>query len=329
MKSRRRALLVVPLLLSPALAACSDDAGGAEPTRPAEPVDDIAAAAAQCTAVLNERDEAVFRAGQDAGFELLTLSLKDEAPSAAERSELVDAMSAVRDLLQADRDRLADASALDGWEDLLAPLDETIEVLGSRVEGLESGRWPLSKDELSLGAPFASADRDAAEASGLAGRDCEVLAAVAGPAAEAEELVRAASVACGTIVDRRRTSGYDDAATTSLEVVLAVRQGDDLDVTDAMVGDLRALRDEWQATYDDLAAVPADGVADAGIAEAWASDLQLAEDRARLYGERLAALESGERARIDEEFQTTKIGVPGWDWEGVGLQSRDCRSVRA
>lgn len=327
--------LVIALAAAPVLVSCADDDRDGPDGRPtdgsssAQPAGEIAAAAELCTSIVNERDAAVFDAGKDAAFEVVAAAIaKGAGPSAQDLSGWGSAMAAMKDALALDRARVADATDLPAQDAVLAPMDAWLALLEKRIAVTEDDAWPPAEDDLGIGGPDgpAEVDVDALAAAGLAGRDCEVLGSYSGPSVAAPTFSAEAADTCRTIVDRRRLDDFDTAADTALDIVVAVKEGRTVEVTDAEIEAVTALGEEWQRTHDDLAAVPTEDLGDPAL---WQTNVDLAADRVKVYGDRLSALESKDVSRIETAFDPGVLGVPGWDWASVGLDRRDCRSIRA
>ncbi|MBU2694606.1 hypothetical protein [Pimelobacter sp. 30-1] len=325
----RAPLATVLTLLALVGVACSANDPDPRPSDPSvgAPADDIAAVATRCTDLLNRRDAEVFTRGRDAALRVLTLSWSDDPPADDVRAALRADLTAARDAFAADLDTLRTGPQPSGWDVVLAPVENTIAGLDTRLAAVTAAAWPPA--DLAPGQAFAAASDDDLAAAGLAalaGRDCAVLANVAGPDPAAPAFAAAAASTCRAIADRRRTSGFAGAATRTLDLVLAVHQGKAVAPTDDDRAAVRAVRDEWQRTHDDLAAVPAD---DLVATEAWAAVVALASDRVAGFDRRVAALDSGDAAEIEAAFAPQALGAPGWDWAAVGLGQRDCRALRA
>ncbi|WP_026910924.1 hypothetical protein [Patulibacter minatonensis] len=304
--------------------------GGAGPTTTTGAADRTARLALTCTALLNDRDRKVFQAANDASLALVSAAVRKSAgdPGEQRRSAWRNALSASRDALAADRDRLAAASDVPDWKAVLTGIQGRIDVYAARIEAAKSSTWPPTADIRAGG--FPSPDREALERLGLADRDCARVGDEPGPDPRHRTFVTAAATTCTRIVDRRRVGGFEAALRTGLEVVLRVREKERVAVTDAQKDAVRAVRDEWRRTAADLRAVPTADVPDAA---AWRTALRLADDRASGYDDRLQALESGDDDRIAEAFGPRSfrrvLGAPGWEFEPLGLERRDCARVQA
>ncbi|GAA1734652.1 hypothetical protein GCM10009710_14080 [Aeromicrobium alkaliterrae] len=303
------------------VAGCSDPEPPPNPS-PAPPAN--AEPAGACSDVLDGRDADVVAAAQDASFEVLTAAISQDTPAEDDLAAWSDALAEGLDQLDAEIEALRGVSDEEAWETVLAPLEERASTYEERI-ALAEGSWPVD-DSDDLAAPAETAGlTEALEELDLVGRDCETLLGDPGPNPEFSDFVVAVAGVCSVVVERRSELGFQDLLGRSLEIVLAVRDGEPVQATDDDLAAVRALRDEWSETVDDLALVDEDAPDPA----AWAEATQLAQDRLDAYTQRLAALESGDRALIVAAFDPGVLGVPGWPWDALGLAQRDCRSVEA
>ena len=282
-----------------------------------------------CTQVLNDRDQVVDLEAARSSEDVYTAVFADEVPSTSDLSRWRRTIEAGIAQTTAELEVLRTASADPAWAAVLVPVEESLATLTVRL-GLTNASWPIADDADLFGPIDLETDVDAALAAlGMTGRDCESLADDSGPVAAFEEFVTSASIVCSAILDRRGESAYATARTSMLDIVAQVFREEPVEVSDEAVEALRAVTTEWEQTADDLEAVPGD-VPDP---DAWAEVKQIVQDRAALYGERLAALESGDTAAIAEAFtpdppetvETT--GEPDFPWSRLGLDRRDCRSL--
>jgi len=251
----------------------------------------------------------------------------DKTPATDDRDRWRAAMSEMKDALTDDRDRVADEPDLLARDAMLELIDGQIEHLKQRIAVVEDDAWPPADDDLDLGGPEAPSDDVVAalEKAGLAGRDCETIGSSPGPIAAAPRFAAEAAETCRAIVDRRRLGDFEKVAETSLEIVLAVKEGEDVDVTDEQIAAVTAVKEEWQQTHDDVAAV---SITDLSDTSAWQTNLDVAQNRLDVFTDRLSALEKGDAAEVEAAFDSSRIDPPGWDWQGVGLDGRDCRGVQ-
>lgn len=307
--------LVATLALS---SACSGEADEPEPTSsaPAE------AAIDPCTKVINDRDSEAFEAARTAAFEVAAAVVEEKAPSETELETWRESLQTGRDHAAAELEQLSSARSEPEWQDALAPLSSLIARYEARIAATES--WPPERADLGS-EDDETATVEALTALGLNGRDCEVLATDPGPAVESREFVSQAAVACSTIVARRRDEHYLETLKVNLAILQAVHGEKEVDPTQEQIDAVRAVQAEWTSTAADLATVDATPT----DSTAWRQTLKLADDRVKLYTNRLEALESGEAGRIAAAYDGSAIGEPGWDWGPLGLQHRDCRSVEA
>ncbi len=146
-----------------------------------------------------------------------------------------------------------------------------------------------------------------------------------GPVAGSEEFISRAAITCSAIVDRRSDDGFSDLLEINLGVVAKVYAKETVEPTDEQIEAVKALQREWEQPVADLATIDADPT----DATAWASVLELADNRVELYKGRAEALESGDADQIASAYDRSRTGAPGWDWGPLGLQNRDCRTVEA
>lgn len=275
---------------------------------------------------MNDRDTALFRAGREAALDVAVgaVGAVDLLPD--ERRQIAEDLTASRDALSAEYDALAAAEVAEDvpeWGAVLRPLQAWIAVLDTRAEAV-TGDWPPSGP---LEPPDPATDESALTGLGLLGRDCQQLATVPGPDAGAPEFAVAAATTCAEIVDRRRLSDFRADADANLTALAALAEGDEVAPSAELTAALEDLRAEWQETSDELAEVPTDQLTEAAAEAAWATNLQLAQDRVDVFTARIAALESGDQDEIARAW-TDGPGEPGWEWP-LGLDQRDCRTVEA
>lgn len=326
-------LLALVVALTTGLVACGDDGGDDRPVAatdlPASPFNSLPATPAElCTAVLNDRDAEVAKAGSDASLDVVLWS-QAGAPGADEVTAAAEAIEAWRDVLVVDRERLAGAEVDDAeaWEEVLGLIDAEVERLDERLAIATAPDFAEATEGISLGGPGVDATA-AVEELGLTGRDCEAIASFrVGAPAEHAAFYAEAATACATIVTRRRVGGYRADQEASLEVLAAVYREEEIELDEDTIAAVRRLRDEWRATAEDLGAIdPDDAIDPAG----WQQVVDLAEQRAEGHGRRLAALEGGDLEEIAEVYVPEALGEPGWDGFATnGLEERDCRSVEA
>lgn len=317
------------LVIVAAAAGCSTQAddgstssGTSSPSHTASAADGLDGV---CSEILDNRDLAVFTAASDATTAVLVASVSGEEPSAAERDRWRSELTAGRDQLTTERDRLAewgqDPAEVD---ELTATFDDRIALFTSRIDALEGdgppGGGTLSPDTLAgpagvIGERFPE----------LAGRDCEMLLTYPGPDPDYREFQISAAQTCSGIVERRAATDFEANAATNLDVVAAVLDGGPVEPTEADLDAVRAVRDEWQHTHEDLQAVADSTVPDE---DAWAMTLDYARERAEVFTERVDALESREESAITAAFDRSRWTYVGWEgWEESGLSYRDCRSI--
>lgn len=327
-------LVALALALTTGLVACRDGGGEDDPVvgldPPATSEGLPAPPAERCTAVLNERDADVARAGSDAALDVV-LWARTEPPGDDEVAAAADAIEAWRDVLAADRERLAGAEVDDAgaWEEVLGLIEAELERLDERLAIATAPDVAAAAEDVEIGGSDAGADAAGAlEALGLTGRDCEVIASPrAGVPADHADFVAEAATACATIVTRRRAEGYRTDQEESLAVLAAVVTDEEIDYDDDTIAAVRRLRDEWEATADDLGRVDAEAAIDPA---GWRQVVDLAEQRAEGHGLRLVALEGGDRDEIAEVYVPGALGDPGWEgFAPNGLEVRDCRSIDA
>lgn len=282
---------------------------------------------ADCSAVLDDRDSAIFAAGRDASTDaLVAASRSEELPSPADRADTRAAMLAGRDDLAGERDRLSTASTGDSVRvEILHAFDRTIEILDERARALEDSGDPATIRRgigESYGFDVVLGDLDARQA----GRDCEMLLSYPGPDPQYRAFQVAAADTCSRIVDRREASGFREHSEENLALLLEVIDGRTVEPTEDRLAALRALGDEWRQTLDDLESVPTEQVPDAGV---WQSLLELPRQRVQLFADRSTALRSGDPAAITAAYDGERMrSTPGWDgWDLLGLDLRDCRSI--
>jgi hypothetical protein len=329
--------LVGLALTAVVLTSCSEDGGsttspdGSTPSHnttesPTAPTEDALVRAAQaCTDVVNDRDARAWDAGRAASLEILAQHLADPRRAPDDVDVLRARAEALRDQLSDARDRLEEVEGVDDWDGLvLAPLHADLEALDARIAAATIEAWP---DAVLAADPGTPASTDALAEAGLLGRDCEVLTSTPGPLPEAPDFAAAAADTCRAVVDRRRLGDFTAARDRVVEAVADVLQDGEVSDGDDVAEALTVVEAEWRTTYDDLAAVPTADLPRGALSQAWAAALQLADDRAAGYARRAEALEAGDDAAIGEAFQPGALGAPGWEWESLGLDRRDCRTI--
>lgn len=321
----RAAALIIAV--APLAAACSggEDPPGASPTESTRSGDLPASLSAACTAVLNGRHAETFKDASQAGIDVLLAATQKSTPTSSQLDTWRGQLEAGRQQLSDELDALRPLSSEAAWTQVLAPVEDLIERYDARLEATKAD-WPADVSTLRPAAETEDAPEQALEKLELTGRDCEMLAVEPGPLAGAIEFTRDAASVCSAIVDRRRGSQFAEHSGANLDLVKQVLEGTEIVPTKADQEALEALRTEWQQTAGDFAEIEA---ADGPDPETWASVEQLAIDRFRVYDQRLTALKSGNAAKIAQAFDRGTIGVPGFDWEFLGLARRDCRSVEA
>lgn len=231
-------------LVAVSLTACGSggEAPGSEPDR----------ARTACTAVLEERSEAVSRKAVGASTDVLHALEAGEAPPDDELAAIRDALGAERGQLADARDNLADVdlppSDRADWRVVVESVDASIANLDALIEFLRDPDWERDPTTVGLGAP--TPDRVGVEAAldalGLRGSDCEWVYDHPGEPRETAPFQHDAAAACATAVERRRAEGDPTAA-------------------------------EWEATVEDLEAVDTGALEDPGP---WESVVDAARDRA-------------------------------------------------
>jgi len=313
---RRTALAL--LLVGTLTSACSSDddrTGGLGSTTKTD-VD-------PCTDVLNHRDSDTFTKGRDAALDMVLAATKSNTPDQATLDGWRTALEAGRDQATAELEKLRDVRDEPEWDDVLAPLSDIVARYETRIKALDAD-WPIDRATL-MAQESDAPTKESLEELGLLGRDCEVLAVDPGPVAGSEEFISRAAITCSAIVDRRSDDGFSDLLEINLGVVAKVYAKETVEPTDEQIEAVKALQREWEQTVADLAAIDADPT----DATAWASVLELADNRVELYKGRAEALESGDADQIASAYDRSRIGAPGWDWGPLGLQNRDCRTVEA
>lgn len=169
----------------------------------------------------------------------------------------------------------------------------TLDGLEVRLAALEDRDFEAVRD--TLGDVFASPDVEALETLGLVERDCQALLSDPGPPSE------------------------------HAAFVVALHTEDPLPQDDAHREAVEKLAEEWELTLDDLRAVGTDDVPDEA---AWQSLIEAVEATVDRYRARADALESGDDDEIAEAFRPAETDVALLEWEGSGLDRRDCRLVR-
>lgn len=333
MPGRRSTPALVLTLLVAAVGACGggDDGGRGDGGGGAGAVDDpdgfAYEAARACSDVLNERDGDEVAAGRQAGLDAVLWAMGGDEPSADERTAGAEAIEAYRAELERTRDELArldpggdDAAA---WDDLLALFDAPLDGLAVRAEQARTGEGESTPGEFEVDDERLAA---ALEDLQLVGRDCEVVFAATGPTAEHRDFVVAAAEACTTIVSRRRAGGFEADAERVLAAVAQVVEGDAVGTGGGLAEALAAVEAEWEATVDDLAAVPED---DVPAPDEWATTLAAAEERIEIARVRGEALASGDEAELAAAFEPGALmDHPSFgDLGALGLDRRDCRSI--
>ncbi len=282
-----------------------------------------------CTAVLNDRDADVAETGREAALQVVLWGRDDTPPAPDEAEAATDALEAWRDLLVADRERLAEAEVDDAaaWDEVLGGIDAEVERLEERLAVLAAPDWQEAAGGLAVGSAPDEPTSAPFEALDLVGRDCEIVAVGTGTPPEDAAFVAAAATACSTVVTRRRANGFRDDLDVVLDAFVAVYEGEEVAADDALVAALDRVGEEWEATHDDLVAVDGDQAPDP---EAWAQVVELAADRAAGYARRAEAVRSGDQAEVAEAFVASVLGDPGLDgFAPNGLSERDCRSIEA
>ncbi len=302
-------------LVAVLVAGCSEDAPSPSPT---------SSLADACTEVLNNRDADVFRAAQEASPGVLIASVGDGVPTERELDAWHDALEAGLAQVDEEIERLRAAGGDAAWDVVVSVLEDRSTVYRARMEATQES-WPL-EDVDGLGTPSGPDGRftDALDELDLTGRDCESLLAYPGPTPGHEDFTVSAATTCSAIVERRRDGGYAEARDVDLGIFEQVANGGPVQVSDADVEALTVVRDERQQTVDDLESVDGDPLS----ATAWEKASQYAQQQLDTATDRLAALESGDEVAITSAYTYTK-GIPGWPWEELGLDRRDCRSVDA
>lgn len=273
--------------------------------------------------VLNERHAETFKDASQAGIDVLLAATQESTPTSSQLDTWRGQLEAGRQQLSAELEALSKVSSEEAWTQILAPVEDLIERYDVRIDATK-GDWPADVSTLDPAAEAEGVSQTALEELDLTGRDCEMLAVDPGPLAGAIEFTRDAATTCAAIVDRRRNSEFTGHLEANVDLVKQVLEDSEVAPTADDQKALEALRDEWRQTADDLAEIEA---ADGPDPDAWTSAQQLATDRVNAYDQRLAALKSGDPAKIAQTFKPDTIGVPGFDWDSLGLGRRDCRSI--
>ncbi|MCW5695139.1 MAG: hypothetical protein KIS96_00240 [Bauldia sp.] len=322
---------------SPAVLACLAGlallgpvvAGAAAPASP-EAAAFRTAAAAECTAILNQRDATAFLTARGAALDLLYRAVTNQGPPPADEVPgILAALDAGILMLDAARDRLAGIAAPDGpdaaaWVEILAGGAAAAEPYRTRRDALAAETWDAARIRASV-VVVSPGFEEALSQLGFERRDCAVVFSAAGVVPGHTGFLAAAASACAAIVERRLAGGYDTASATVLAGVTRSFRGEPV-ASDNLVAAVAAMLAEWRATEADFARVPVDDVTDAAE---WQLMLQAARDRIAGFELRAEALASGDTARITAAFARGVAFrvVGGADLASLGLEDRDCRAL--
>lgn len=214
------------------------------------------------------------------------------------------------------------------WEEIVAGEDAFADVLGRRLELVETGTW----DDITGGfLPGSGApDNEVVEAAlatlAIPESDCRFVFSSfqAGVDDEWHQFRSDAASACTTIWMRRADAGYEDDTALALDAFVALLSPEPGPLPDGADAALDRLSAEWLLTTDDLTAV---GTSGASAPDEWQDVVDASAERAMVFAERADAARSGDPETMREAFSADRFEHPGLDFISVGLDQR-CSAVR-
>jgi hypothetical protein len=329
---RRRALahaaLAGAVLLG--VGACADEADDATSGGP-DAGSFRARAALACTDVLNDRG-AAFTAGRVEMLDAVVIlrggdELGADAVDLESVRDVADELAVTRERLAlVDTDDATDAE-ITAWDEVVGAVDQRIASVGARVVAVEAA------DATAITASFetiepVSMPEDALATLAMTGRDCELL--LEGDGVGGDPFAIEASTACARAVQVGRDRPTDDDEDLVLGLVAAVVTGDEVQVTDEVVGAVDRLAARSRAVAEVLSSVVPPG----DHAAHWATLMAGVDGRLAVAEARAEALADGSDTAIAEAFTPdgSLSGSPSDDerqaaLDAIGIGHRDCRSI--
>lgn len=314
-----------PAATGPATAdpATADPEALAGTSGAAPSADLITTVATGCTAVANARDPAVMEPAREALYALIESAISEEEPTDAELDAWSAAIDDYTDAIEQENKELTSLSDDPRWLEATSGYGLDVPMLDERLAAARRGDREAILATAGTASPGLS-DLDLLAELGLDQRDCLALTAVTAPDPDHVAFVTGATEACGTILDRRRLSEDAAAQERSLEIVAAVRSGDEIPAGAEYLAAAEQRAAEAEATSDELAALDASNVPDAA---AWQNLLDAAALTAERHRDRADALRSGDADRIGDAYGQPLSADALLDWASVGLDTRQCAFV--